>query len=123
MRLLIGLAVLVALAWVAIFWGLQQKIEAKHALDPDCRDESILLDVWRNHGVINPLEQQGDDVIVNANLREWQKLSRDQQVGIGIAAYCAVRYSGKHGVVHLRFGDDEFAQVANGRWYSKRYPE
>lgn len=125
MRILVSLALAVALFWVAVSFFMLQSAE-KHA-DPSfpCSSATALLGLWRSQRVIDRIGNDGRDVRVLINRSTWAgRLTKKNRIDIGMAAWCQVQVMGKGGrvIIHDMYGG-VLGEVVDGQWSSKLFGE
>lgn len=125
MRILVSLALAIALFWVAVSVFMLQSAE-KHA-DPNfpCSNATALLGLWRSQRVIGRIGNDGRDVRVLIDRSTWAgRLTRKNRIDIGMAAWCQVQAMGKGGrvIIHDTYGG-VLGEVVDGKWSSKLFGE
>lgn len=118
MRAFIVIGAVVAIFWVVTFYILGSRM-ADAGGDATCRNEQILLAVSRNQHTISEIRQDGNDLVITTDWRQWMGLNRQRQIDIGMAAACVVAHEGKGGKVLIKSGDSEVGRVVAGKWSSK----
>lgn len=118
MRGFIIVGAAVAIFWAATFYILSNRM-AHTGESAACRDEQILLAVSKNQHTIGEIRQDRNDLVIATDWRRWMGLNRQQQIDIGMAAWCAVEHEGKGGIVLIKSGDSEFGRVVAGKWSSR----
>lgn len=86
-----------------------------------CRDGTInaqrVLDAWRGPGVIASMHPRSDAVTVSVVTALWEKIGRDAQISIGLAAYCTVVGDDGKGFVAIQGSrQEDLGSVVNGNW-------
>lgn len=125
MRILVTLALTIALFWIAVSFFMLRSGE-EHA-DPNfaCGSATALLGLWRSQRVIDRIGNDGRDVRVLIDRSTWAgRLSRKNRIDIGMAAWCQVQAMGKGGkvIIHDAYGGD-LALVVDGKWSSRLFGE
>ena len=118
----IGIVAFSLLAGIIVL--LQQADSRKVASVPGCRNEILLLDIWKAQRLVDEIRPDGADIVVRVQTRFWLTTMRQVQVSIGKAAYCAVALAHNGGIVRVEgTNDDELGRVVDGKWSSKLFPE
>lgn len=121
MRILVSLAIAVALFWLAVSLIINLNAE-KHA-DPSfaCGSATALLGLWSDQRVIEYIGNDNRDVTLTVSSGAWlSRLTKKSRADIGMAAWCQVRAFGKDGKVIVRGNrGEDFGQVVDGKWSSK----
>jgi hypothetical protein len=125
LRVLVTLALAIALFWVAASFFMLRNAE-NHA-DPNlpCSSATALLGLWRSQRVIERIGNDGRDVRVLIDRSTWAgRLTKKNRIDIGMAAWCHVQAMGNGGkvIIHDTYGG-ELGQVAEGKWSSKLFGE
>jgi hypothetical protein len=114
-----------AFSLLALFIFLLQRAEHRRIESAaGCRNELLLVDLWKAQRLIYEVRHDGQDIVVKTNWARWATTQRQIQVGIGKAADCPLILAGKGGMVRVEDQNDrELARVVNGVWSSTLFPE